>query len=66
MRYSTSKDCQQFITALVRAGWQFYRRGKHGKLVSPEGKLLVVSQSPSDWRTLRNLRAEFRRLTQQP
>jgi hypothetical protein len=66
MRYSACKECQPFIAALVKAGWRFSHGGKHDKLYSPAGKLLVVSRSPSDWRTLRNLRAEYRRLSQQP
>lgn len=62
MHYSSSKDCQTFIRCLVKAGWRFSRGGKHNKLYSPSGRLLVISRSPSDWRTLHNLRAECRRL----
>lgn len=49
MRYSTDKDINKDVARLVRMGWQFSHRGKHGKLVPPSGgAFLTVPCTPGD------------------
>lgn len=63
MRYSTDKDCQALIAALVSAGWTYKAKGKHGKLLAPGGGILVFSRTPSDWRAMQKIRRDIRRIS---
>jgi hypothetical protein len=48
MKYSSQKDINKAIRALVRDGWSFRRGSKHGKLRPPSGRdLIAVSVTPS-------------------
>jgi hypothetical protein len=62
MRYSTDKECNRLIGSLVDAGWLFVRGTKHDKLTAPNGRLLVVPRTPSDWRVYMNLKRDVRRV----
>jgi predicted RNA binding protein YcfA (HicA-like mRNA interferase family) len=60
-RYSSDKDLARFIKQLVAVGWSFRRGGKHNRLTSPAGVLIVAPVSPSDRRCLMNLKSTVRR-----
>lgn len=61
MKYSSDKDIHRLIRNLVSQGWQFKRRSKHGRLISPSGAAITVSTSPGDTKTLQILRSRIRR-----
>lgn len=62
MKYSNDKDINNNVAELVRLGWQFSHRGKHGKLTSPIGKsFLTVPCSPSDRNSFKNFRRDVQR-----
>ena len=48
MKYSSQKDINKVIRALVREGWSFRRGSKHGPLRTPSGSdTVTVSVTPS-------------------
>ncbi|GGB82207.1 hypothetical protein GCM10011352_05020 [Marinobacterium zhoushanense] len=54
-RYSSNKDWNECIKRLVKLGWIYSRGRKHGRLTHPDGsRILTVSNSPSDRRSLQN------------
>jgi hypothetical protein len=62
MKYSTDKNINKDVAQLVRLGWQFSHRGKHGKLTPPIGKVfLTVPCSPSDRNSFKNFRRDVQR-----
>ncbi len=62
MHYSNDKDINLLIKGMIRSGWRF-ERGRHGKLYHPEGAGFVTfPKTPSDHRSLLNLRRDIRRL----
>lgn len=54
MRYSSNKDLNQHLKRLVKQGWIFRRKRKHGQIIAPNGERVVFSNSPSDHRALKN------------
>lgn len=58
MKYCACKDINREVKARVRDGWIFERRRKHGRLVSPSGRMVCVPFTPSDRRALYNFRRE--------
>lgn len=62
MKYSTSKEIEKEVKSRVREGWQYVRKRKHGRLVSPTGGFVTVPCSPSDRRALRNFRHDVERV----
>ena len=61
MKYNTCKDVESLVRLLLREGWCFHRGRKHGRLTPPSGcSFVTVSCSPSDRRTLLNLRSQVR------
>jgi predicted RNA binding protein YcfA (HicA-like mRNA interferase family) len=55
-------DLAKLLRQASACGWQLSRtRGGHWLLRHPSGAVVVTSGSPSDWRTLRNTRAQMRR-----
>lgn len=49
MRVSNDKNYNEFVTGLIKSGWSLIKKGKHHKLLTPEGKIAGwVSTSPSD------------------
>lgn len=62
MKYSTSKEIEKEVQSRVREGWQYVRKSKHGRLVSPTGGFVTVPCSPSDRRAPRNFRRDVERL----
>lgn len=66
MRVSQDKRYNEFITGLLREGWQLTRSKKHYKLLTPDGRIAgFVSTSPGDRRRgFLNFRQEVRRRLQ--
>lgn len=63
MKFSRDKDVNRLVSQLIREGWRYRRGGKHGKLSSPDATgFLTISASPSDHRTLHNMRRDVRKL----
>lgn len=63
MRFSSDKDVNRLVCQLVREGWLYRRGRKHGKLISPEATgSLTIPGSPSDHRTIHNMRRDVRRI----
>lgn len=62
MRYSRCAEIDGLVRRLIRSGWTFRRGGKHGWVVSPDGRASVtVPGTPSDWRTPLNFIRDVRR-----
>lgn len=57
------KDYRPFVKAAVEAGWQLKQPKKgHPRLVSPDGRVMVVLPSTSvSRRSVLNIRADLRR-----
>ena len=62
MRYSNDKTVSALVRTLVRSGWQYVDGKTHGKLVAPNGRMLAVPGTPSDWRASLNFRRDIRRI----
>jgi predicted RNA binding protein YcfA (HicA-like mRNA interferase family) len=62
MKYSSSKEIEKEVQLRVRQGWQYVRKSKHGRLVSPTGGFVTVPCTPSDRRALRNFRRDVERV----
>ncbi len=61
MKYCSNKEINKLICSLVRQGWSFHRGSKHGRITHPRGRpTLTVAMSPSDSRSLHNLRSDLR------
>lgn len=61
MHYSKNKDIAKIVRIRVRTGWSFRRGKKHGKLVAPDGRFVIVPSTPSDGRAVRNFLGDLRR-----
>lgn len=61
MHYSKNKDIAKIVRIRVRAGWSFRRGKKHGKLVAPDGRFVIVPSTPSDGRAVWNFLGDLRR-----
>ena len=62
MKYTTDKDLDHYIKKLLCEGWMYERGRKHGRLLAPGGKgIATVAGSPSDYRSLQNVRRDVRR-----
>lgn len=65
-RFSTDKSVNQFVKSLVGEGWSYQPpKGRHPRIVSPNGQPVVFPTSPSDWRVLRNMKAKIKRIETQ-
>lgn len=63
MKYSSDKDVNKFTRKKVREGWGFKRGKKHGKLIAPDRRgIVVVPTSPSSNRTIQELAWAVRNL----
>lgn len=62
MQYCQDKDINRFIAKLIKSGGSF-ERGRHSKLRHPAGTgFLTIPKTPSDRRTLQNIRRDLRYL----
>lgn len=62
MKYSSDKHIATYIRQLIRDGWNYQRGRRHGRLVSPNGRTVILPCTPSDIRTYQNLRQQVRRV----
>lgn len=61
MKYSADKEIEVLVRRLVREGWQYERRRKHGCLMPPNGRsALTVPCTPGDRRAFLNFRRDVR------
>lgn len=64
MRYSTNQSIDSLVNQLVKTGWLYDRRRKHGRLRPPGGyPAITVPCTPSDFRAFFNFRKEVRQAT---
>jgi len=63
MTYSQDRQVADIVRQLVAKGWRYSRGRKHGKLVAPNGRMLAVPGTPSDWRAGLNFERDARRIT---
>lgn len=63
MNPTQNKDLNQFLKPLIECGWQVDSKGRHIKMRHPAYHWLfvVVPKSPSDSRSVENLKAKFKR-----
>ena len=58
------KDVRQLLDGLKPLGWTWAPTGSgHVKLTAPNGDIVFVPSTPSDWRSMRNVRAQIRRVS---
>ena len=63
MKYSSDKDVNKYAKQLVREGWGFKRGKKHGKLIAPGRRgIVVLPTSPSSKRAVQELAWAVRNL----
>jgi hypothetical protein len=60
-----TSDARRLLRDLRRHGWQV-RQGRHLTLISPAGRRVAMSRSPSDRRAMENLLASIRRAWEDP
>ncbi|MDI4667627.1 hypothetical protein AAEU31_02355 [Pseudoalteromonas sp. SSMSWG5] len=61
-KYSSDKDINMLVRALLKKkGWSI-RQGKHPKLITPSGFKVTVPSTPSDFRAFKNFKNDIRRL----
>ncbi len=61
MKYSADKEIEVLVRRLVREGWLYERRRKHGCLMPPTGRVaLTVPCTPGDRRAFLNFRRDVR------
>jgi len=61
-RYSKSDRIDAHVRHLVDLGWKYWRGGKHGRAVSPDGKVTVtIPGTPSDRRAAQNFERDLRK-----
>jgi len=67
MKLTSNKDLQQILATAMGRGWQVVRPNKprksrrHVAFEWTDGQRVIVSLSPSDHRSLKNVRATFKR-----
>lgn len=60
--YCKDKKINALVKELCSLGWGYRKGKKHGKLIAPDGRKLVVPSTPSDWRAHLNFRRDVRSL----
>ena len=54
---------RQFVLDLIRRGWTLkVTGGGHLKLTHPSGNFVFLSRTPSDWRGIKNLQSQVRKI----
>lgn len=62
MKLVSDKDTRNLIKQYLGKGWTLEDRGRHLFIRSPNGDIVTVPRTPSDWRGFMNLRAQLRRV----
>ena len=57
MRMTSDKDLNALLKEAAENGWVFTKTPNHIKAKHPSGKTATISRSPSDARTLKNVRS---------
>ena len=57
---TNNKDINNYLRKWTRRGATFQYAGKHGRLTLPNGRFVSVALSPSDCRSLKNLKRDIR------
>lgn len=60
-RLKAQREVDALVAAAVLNGWRCRSTGKHYVLRGPDGQTVTVSKTPSDFRAVRNIRADLRR-----
>lgn len=63
-RYTTCKDMDRVVSALVKGGWTF-TQNTHGRITHPSGRYITFSMTPSDKYAYRQLERDVKRLLKQ-
>jgi len=61
-KFSSDKDINNEVKTLVKTGWAYFRKKKHGLIIAPNGHRVIVPGTPSDRRSLYNFRRDIRHL----
>jgi hypothetical protein len=61
MKYSSNKEVNEWVRALVRTGATFWRGGKHGRLRLSSGEILTIPCTPSSRHAARNFGGNLKR-----
>lgn len=63
MKFSSDKDINQFAKNLVKGGWRFKRGKKHGKLLAPDSReIVVIPSTPSKKRALQEVESIVKKI----
>ena len=60
-KFSSNPEDNAMVRRLLREGWSANLCGKHVKLRSPTGIMVMMAKTPSDWRAHLNTAARIRR-----
>ena len=61
-KYSADKMIHQDVKELLKEGWEITRTKKHKFLTAPNGKKILISGTPSDYRARLNFRRDCRNI----
>lgn len=57
---TNSKSKRKLISRMCKQGWTCRKGKKHGKLISPKGRKVVFSKTPSDCNAIHNFTRDIR------
>lgn len=60
-RYSQDMQIHKLVSELVKDGWSYVSKNRHGKLQSPRGKKISIPSTPSDYRASENFKGDINR-----
>lgn len=63
LRLSKDKNINTLVNQLISVGWKYKRRKKHGSIISPKGKMLIIPSTPSDRRAFYNFRQDVKAIS---
>lgn len=58
---SAQKDLRALLDQAEQQGFTVTKQRRHYRITCPSGQPIFSSFTPSDWRSLRNLRSQLRR-----
>jgi hypothetical protein len=62
MKFSSDKRIALLVRNLIRQGWAYQNKGRHGKIISPNGKKFPVPSTPSDHRAFENFKHDIKKI----
>lgn len=57
-QYSKDKNIRELVSILIKIGWKYKRRTKHGSITAPTGRMITIPTTPSDRRSFYNFRRD--------